>query len=164
MFKHKPKIFEPVEKEKPLSDKAGRSEKGNDAFINQLFGARSEKQKGLNYTPLDKSQKNLTEAEQMDQLRDEIRQEQEKEQQKKTLVQKRFEAAQTESKQAIEQRKKQDIERKQAQIREEQEKLALQQKKVQQPLEEPRGKVRRSIFSVGKPKKTAETRVGFGKQ
>ena len=168
MFKPKPnpKITEPTEKEKPLADNEGHKSSGyQDAFVTQLFGARSEKQKDLNYTPLDKPQKNLTEAEQMDQLRAQIKQEQEKEQQNKTAAQKRFEAVVTESKQAIEQRKKIEMERKQKAVREEQDKLEEEkQKNSNRPLEEPSVKIHRSIFSIGKKKKTVETKVGFGKQ
>lgn len=72
-----------------------------------------------------------------------------------------------EEKKAIDWMKRQEEERKRKMAEEEQEKRRREEEaKRQAPLEEPKGKVRRSIFSPKKAKQRtqAETRAGAGKQ
>jgi penicillin-binding protein 1A len=164
------KILESLEQEKkdtvPVSKSFTELPR---ALFDQVTGReRPEKDNPQNFTQLTDEQLKQHDNPEIEKVRQQIDQMKEKQQEEqwKALEKRQFEHVKAEEKKAIDAAKKRQFEKKRQEAEEEKEKIAQEQQHQQQSqgLPEPKGKVRRSIFSLKKPKKTTENRPSFGKQ
>src|SRR3989338_5377110 len=147
------KFIDPTERENDLSGpKTKNYTEVGSSFIDSLYGKNS----SADLHPTDQTfnpTEGMSEQQQITALQQEIKQEQEKEQQEKSGHLKQHRQVQTEVIEAIKERRKIEQQRQQADNSQNQQAEQKKQQARQAPLEEPRVKVRRSIFAIGKRKK-----------